>query len=109
MDAVPGITTTIWFTPTISTEEMKKKTNNPAFVYEISCDQMCGKGHYSMRGTVIVHDTQEEFNTWLKGQTPDYVTNFGSKTAAPASGSTKDSTGTAPAAGQDTTKKTAMR
>jgi cytochrome c oxidase subunit 2 len=107
MDAVPGITTTIWFTPTISTEEMKKKTNNPAFVYEISCDQMCGKGHYSMRGTVIVHDTQEEFNNWLKGQTPDYVTNFATKEAA---GSAKDSTKTTPpAAGKDTTKKTAMR
>lgn len=107
MDAVPGITTTIWFTPSISTEEMKKKTNNPNFVYEISCDQMCGKGHYSMRGTVIVHETQEEFNNWLKGQTPDYVTNFGPK--AGGAGTGKDSTGTAPAAGKDTTKKTAMR
>jgi len=29
---------------------------------EISCAQLCGGGHYSMRGTVIVHDTEEEFN-----------------------------------------------
>lgn len=103
MDAVPGITTTIWFTPSISTEEMKRKTGNPNFVYEISCDQMCGKGHYSMRGTVIVHDTQKEFDTWMATQTPDYVTNFAPK--APA----KDSIDTAPAATKDTTKKTAMR
>src|ERR1043165_8104578 len=89
MDAVPGITTTIWFTPTISTEEMKKRTNNPNFVYEISCDQICGKGHYSMRGTVIVHDSQAEFDAWIKGQTPDYVTNFGPK--AGAGGASKDS------------------
>jgi cytochrome c oxidase subunit 2 len=103
MDAVPGITTTIWFTPSISTAEMKRITNNPNFVYEISCDQMCGKGHYSMRGTVIVHETQAEFDTWLKAQTPDYVTNFAPKAAAPA----KDSTGTAPAS--DTTKKITMK
>lgn len=104
MDAVPGVTTTIWFTPTVSTEEMKKITKNPNFVYEISCDQMCGKGHYSMRGTVIVHDTQEEFNKWLSSQTPDYVTNFAEPAAAPA----KDSTGAA-APPADSTKKTAMR
>lgn len=88
MDAVPGITTTIWFTPSISTDEMKKITNNPNFVYEISCDQMCGKGHYSMRGTVIVHNTQAEFNEWQAAQTPDYVTNFASKNK-PAADSTK--------------------
>lgn len=104
MDAVPGIITTIWFTPTISTEEMKKKTQNPNFVYEISCDQMCGKGHYSMRGTVIVHETQAEFNDWLRGQTSDYATNFGQKAGSAA----KDSTA-APAAGADTIQKITMR
>jgi len=67
MDAVPGIATTIWFTPRYTTAEMKVKTNNPDFVYEISCDQMCGKGHYSMRGTVIV-ETQAEHDAWLAKQ-----------------------------------------
>ena len=32
---------------------------------EIACAQLCGGGHYSMRGTVIVHDTQEEFDAAL--------------------------------------------
>ncbi|MCY3487776.1 MAG: hypothetical protein OXH34_04985 [Bacteroidetes bacterium] len=32
---------------------------------EISCAQLCGGAHYSMRGTVIVHDTQEEFDAVL--------------------------------------------
>ncbi len=104
MDAVPGITTTIWFTPSISTDEMKAKTNNPNFVYEISCDQICGKGHYSMRGTVIVHNTQAEFDTWLKEQTPDYVANFAPKPAA----APKDSTAT-PAITTDTAKKITMK
>jgi cytochrome c oxidase subunit 2 len=107
MDAVPGITTTIWFTPSISTEEMKQKTQNPNFVYEISCDQMCGDGHYSMRGTVIVHETQAEFDAWAKGQTADYVTNFGPKTTKPAASGASDSTGTAPV--KDTAQKITMR
>jgi len=101
MDAVPGITTTIWFTPRYSTAYMKQYTNNPNFVYEISCDQMCGKGHYSMRGTVVVHETQEEFDTWLKGQKSYYAINFGPKEGA------SDSTAN-PAAAADSTKTVKM-
>ncbi len=71
MDAVPGITTRMWFTPTITSAEMKQKTGNPDFVYELSCDQMCGRGHYSMRAIVIV-ETQEEHDKWLAGQTSYY-------------------------------------
>ncbi len=73
MDAVPGVTTTLWFTPTITTKEMKDITHNPDFVYEISCDQMCGKGHYSMRGTVVV-ETSKEHAAWLKQQQSYYST-----------------------------------
>jgi Heme/copper-type cytochrome/quinol oxidases, subunit 2 len=72
MDAVPGIVTTIWFTPTITSTEMKKITNNPDFIYEISCDQMCGKGHYSMRGTIIV-ETQAEYDEWMAKQQSYYA------------------------------------
>lgn len=72
MDAVPGIVTTMWFTPTVTTKEMKEITGNPDFVYEISCDQMCGKGHYAMRGTVIVH-TEAEFKAWMRMQQPYYA------------------------------------
>jgi cytochrome c oxidase subunit 2 len=71
MDAVPGTPTTMWFTPTITTKDMIKRTGNPDFVYEISCDQMCGKGHWSMRGTIIV-ETQEEFDAWLATKKPQY-------------------------------------
>jgi len=74
MDAVPGITTRIWFTPTITTAEMKIKTGNENFVYELSCDQMCGKGHYSMRAIVVV-ETQAEHDKWLKEQKSYYVQN----------------------------------
>lgn len=81
MDAVPGITTTLWFTPDITSEEMKKITGNPDFVYEIACDQLCGKGHYSMRGTIIV-ETQAEYDKWLSGQQSYYAANNAPATPA---------------------------
>jgi len=89
-DAVPGITTTMWFTPKITTARMKEITHNPNFVYEISCDQMCGKGHYSMRGTVIV-ETQAEYDKWLASQKPYLApaAPAADSSAAPAADSTK--------------------
>lgn len=71
MDAVPGVPTTMWFTPKFTTKEMKEKYG-PDFNYEISCDQMCGSGHFSMRGIMVV-ETQEEFDRWLAGKTPQYI------------------------------------
>jgi cytochrome c oxidase subunit II len=71
MDAVPGTPTTMWFTPKYTTKQMQDKYG-PNFVYELSCDQMCGKGHTGMRGTVIV-ETQEEFDRWLASRTPQYL------------------------------------
>lgn len=87
MDAVPGIVTTLWFTPRYTTEEMKKITGNENFVYEISCDQMCGKGHYSMRGTIVVQ-TQAEYDAWMAKQQP-YYASMNSSNAEPAKDSSK--------------------
>ncbi|MBU6159123.1 MAG: cytochrome c oxidase subunit II [Bacteroidetes bacterium] len=78
MDAVPGIPTTLWFTPKYTTKEMKQRTGNPDFVYEISCDQMCGNGHYSMKGIIEVV-TQEEFDAWISKQKPNYYVAFPDK------------------------------
>lgn len=72
MDAVPGMPTTLWFTPIYTTEEMRKRTGNPDFVYEIVCDQLCGKGHFTMRGVIVV-ETQKEFNAWMRKQRPAYL------------------------------------
>ena len=43
---------------------MRAEVGNPEFVYEIACAQLCGLGHYSMRGYVTI-DTPEGFQTWL--------------------------------------------
>lgn len=88
MDAVPGIPTTLWFTPKYTTEQMKKITGNKDFVYEISCDQMCGSGHYSMRGVIVV-ETQEEYDAWMASKKPQYLTvKEASAPAAPKADST---------------------
>ena len=59
-DAIPGLTVPIWFIPTVTTAEMRTKKGDPEFQYEIACAQLCGLGHYRMRGFVTV-ETAEEF------------------------------------------------
>jgi cytochrome c oxidase subunit 2 len=87
MDAVPGIPTTMWFTPKFTTRQMREKYG-PDFNYEISCQEMCGNGHFSMRGIVIV-ESEAEYKVWLAGRQPQYVAaqgfaNGGGNTTAPA-------------------------
>ena len=55
MDLVPGMNTFLWLTP----------TKNGRF--EILCEELCGVGHHTMRGAVIVED-QADFDTWLSNQ-----------------------------------------
>jgi len=61
----------MWFTPRFTSKQMIEKTGKQDFVYEISCDQMCGKGHWSMRGEIIV-ESQEEFDAWMAGKKAQY-------------------------------------
>jgi cytochrome c oxidase subunit 2 len=75
MDAVPGTPTTLWFTPIYTTAQMKEKTGNPDFVYEIACDQLCGRGHYTMRGIIVV-ETQEDFDAYMASQKSEYYKAF---------------------------------
>ncbi len=102
MDAVPGITTTLWFTPTITSDSMKLITKNPNFVYEIACDQLCGKGHYAMRGTIIV-ETQAQYDKWMTSQSSYYATANPAATPAVPAAEVKD----APVA--DSTKVISMK
>ncbi|KIC96460.1 cytochrome c oxidase subunit II [Flavihumibacter solisilvae] len=93
MDAVPGTPTTMWFTPKYTTAEMKEKTGNPDFEYEISCDQMCGKGHFSMKGIVKVV-SNAEYILWLAKQKTNYAMSHPEE-VKPAPAATADSTVTA--------------
>jgi len=94
MDAVPGIPTTLWFTPKWTTEEMKVRTGNPNFVYEIACDQLCGKGHFSMKGIIII-ESQQDFDKWMATEKPEYLKAFPDKDPNPSPLPKTDSTATA--------------
>ena len=63
-DAIPGLTIPIWFVPDVTTAEMRTRTGDPEFQYEIACAQLCGLGHYRMRGFVTVLSA-EEFQKWM--------------------------------------------
>jgi cytochrome c oxidase subunit 2 len=71
-DAVPGLTIPIWFIPTITTADMRTRTGNPEFEYEIACAQLCGLGHAKMRGLVTVQSA-EEFQKWMDEKVKEAV------------------------------------
>ena len=54
-DAVPGMKTRIWF------------EGNKVGHWEIACAELCGLGHYRMKGFVTV-DTAEDYQKWLAEQ-----------------------------------------
>lgn len=64
-DAIPGLTIPIWFVPNVTTAEMRTRTGNSEFQYEIACAQLCGLGHAKMRGFVTVQ-TADEFQKWMQ-------------------------------------------
>jgi cytochrome c oxidase subunit II len=66
-DTIPGLSIPVHFTPTVTTAEMRERLGKPDFDYEIACAQLCGIGHYRMRGFVTVHG-QEEFDSWLAAE-----------------------------------------
>jgi cytochrome c oxidase subunit 2 len=57
-DVVPGMRIPLWFEPT------------QVGHFEIGCAQLCGLGHYRMRGEVVV-DTPEAYDAWIKAQVAD--------------------------------------
>jgi cytochrome c oxidase subunit 2 len=67
MNAVPGMTTTFYFVPTITTAEMRKKLNNPKFDYILLCNKICGVSHYLMNMKVIV-ESPDDFKKWIASQ-----------------------------------------
>lgn len=67
MDAVPGMPTQFKFTATKTTQQMRDELGNANFNYELACTEICGRGHFSMRMAVVVHE-MEEFETWKKSQ-----------------------------------------
>ncbi len=69
MNCVPGMTTMLHFTPIITTEQMRKKLNNPKFDYILLCNKICGNSHYNMQMTIIV-ESEADYNAWLAAKKP---------------------------------------
>ncbi len=66
-DAIPGMDIPVWFVPTVTTDDMRRKLGSPDFEYEIACSQLCGLGHFRMRGFVTVQ-SQADFQKWIADQ-----------------------------------------
>ena len=95
MNTVPGMITQFAFTPTITTEEMRKNPEIVAkvekinsirnqknidlaakgeetlelyeFDYLLLCNKICGASHYNMQMKIIV-ESQEDFDAWMAEQ-----------------------------------------
>lgn len=86
-DIVPGRYNYMWFEPTkasekVSAEELaaaKKEAGTDAWDYDkyqftpdgyrffdLYCTEYCGKSHSEMQTAVVVHETQEELDKWIK-------------------------------------------
>jgi len=63
-DAVPGLEMPVWFVPNVTTADMRVKLNDPKFDYEITCSQLCGLGHYRMRGFITVM-SEGDYQKWM--------------------------------------------
>jgi|TARA_B100001964_G_scaffold229567_1_gene282044 cytochrome c oxidase subunit 2 len=69
-DAIPGMSIPVHFEATMTSDQFLKKmvgTPREGKGLEISCAQLCGLGHYRMRGYLTV-DTEEEYDDWLNLQ-----------------------------------------
>ncbi len=71
INCVPGITTEVHFTATITTDSMKMITKDSNFYYLLICNRVCGPGHYTMAQHVVV-DSPDEYKAWLAKQHPYY-------------------------------------
>lgn len=59
MDLVPGLVSYLWLEPTRTGE------------FEVLCEELCGIGHFAMRGKVIVEE-QGDYDAWYAAQ-PTYA------------------------------------
>ncbi|MHB1424462.1 MAG: cytochrome c oxidase subunit II [Gemmataceae bacterium] len=70
-DALPGKTIPMWFNATDFNAKFNEKTGKCELTdkskeWEIACAELCGGGHYRMRGLLFVHETKEDYLKWFK-------------------------------------------
>ena len=73
-DALPGKTIPMWFRATEANTQWNEaagrceEPDDAARRWEIACKELCGGGHYRMRGRLYVHPTEDDFRAWLRYQ-----------------------------------------
>ncbi len=78
-DALPGRILQVWFTAkkanmTQLALDSDAKTDSPTDKaddknrWDLACAELCGWGHYRMVGRVLVHETQDDFMSWLRAK-----------------------------------------
>jgi cytochrome c oxidase subunit 2 len=70
-DALPGKTIPVWFAAEKGTANTKynpetKKWDVPTENADLACAELCGWGHYKMRGRLYIHKDREDYENWLK-------------------------------------------
>jgi len=98
-DALPGKRIPVWFEATEANtrydadarrwvdgyrydEAARTWEPDSRHVWELACAELCGWGHYKMRGRLYVHQTEADFRAWLRAaereeratQTPEPTT-----------------------------------
>jgi len=69
-DIIPGMVIPVHFTATMTSDEFLKTTigsKREGKSLEVTCAQLCGLGHYRMRGFFTVHD-DDGYQAWLDEQ-----------------------------------------
>ena len=69
-DAISGMEIPVWFKATMTSEEFletAKGTAREGMGFEIACAQLCGLGHYRMKGYLTVHD-DKGYGEWMDEQ-----------------------------------------
>jgi cytochrome c oxidase subunit II len=66
-DAIPGMSIPVWFIPTVTTAEMRQRFGKSDWDYEIACSQLCGLGHFRMRGFVTIQ-SDADYRAWMDDQ-----------------------------------------
>jgi cytochrome c oxidase subunit 2 len=73
-DAIPGMDIPVWFIPNVTTDEMRQRMKNPDFNYEITCSQLCGLGHFRMRGFLNI-ETEAGYQKFLADEAKSQAAN----------------------------------
>jgi cytochrome c oxidase subunit 2 len=89
-DALPGKIIPVWFQATAYNTAFNEKTQkwedsyapgedqqpgtfldpskDASQVWELACAELCGWGHFKMRGKLFVHKDEQDYKNWLKAE-----------------------------------------